>query len=594
MSYPTLEQYNEAFQYPQSSLSDPDLKRGTITTTGLGLPLALCGGFALTYTISTGQTKYAVRCFHKKSNALEKRYSAISAQLKSLNSPYFLDFEFQPQGVRVNGNTFPIVKMLWASGNTLGEFLERQYKNKIEINQLTASLRGLSTYLEGKHLAHGDVQPGNVMVFNGGRSIQMIDYDGMFVDDLRTIGSAELGHRNFQHPGRTGSDWNYRLDRFSFISLNVALRVLEQHPDLWNKTHSDGDAILFKANDFADPARSTIFNDLFGRPQCAGIAQNFAAICKSPFDQIPTLEDFLAGRNIPQVVISVSQTAAVAAIRYMSAFSVLDANDYARCFQYVGDRIELIGKIVEVKPNKARNGKPYIFINFGPWRGKIVKISIWSEGLAVLPNHPGKSWVGKWISVVGLLEPPYVSKKYNYTHLSISITQANQLHIITESEAKFRLAGSSTRATGLKTEGTNKMIIEGIRDYKRVPSHTSPTGQVSTSRNQAIINIMKGSRPTPIPAHKNNSTGYRSSKPIESPAKKSDNCFIATAVYGATAQETNQLRFWRDKRLMPTAFGRAFVSCYYVLSPYVASILERNKWSASIVRTALDWFILRL
>src|SRR5271167_235657 len=101
MSYPTLEQYNEALQHPNLALVDPALKRGTIATTGLGLPLALCGGFALTYTISTAGKKYAVRCFHKQSNRLEERYSAISKRLKSLSSPYFLDFEFQQQGVRV-------------------------------------------------------------------------------------------------------------------------------------------------------------------------------------------------------------------------------------------------------------------------------------------------------------------------------------------------------------------------------------------------------------------------------------------------------------------------------------------------------------
>jgi len=77
MTYPTLEQYNEAFQHPQLALADPDLKKGSIATTGLGLPLALCGGFALTYTVTTGGAKYAVRCFHKQSNALEKRYTQV-------------------------------------------------------------------------------------------------------------------------------------------------------------------------------------------------------------------------------------------------------------------------------------------------------------------------------------------------------------------------------------------------------------------------------------------------------------------------------------------------------------------------------------
>ena len=70
MSYPSLEQYNEAFQHPDFSLIDPALRKGSIATTGIGLPLALCGGFALTYTLTSGANKFAVRCFHKQSNAL--------------------------------------------------------------------------------------------------------------------------------------------------------------------------------------------------------------------------------------------------------------------------------------------------------------------------------------------------------------------------------------------------------------------------------------------------------------------------------------------------------------------------------------------
>jgi hypothetical protein len=77
---------------------------------------------------------------------------------------------------------------------------------------------------------------------------------------------------------------------------------------------------------------------------------------------------------------------------------------------------------VEVKQGKTRYGKPYVFINFGPWKGEIVKISIWSEGLAALAHHPDQSWVGRWTSIVGLMEPPYRSQRYKYSHLSISIT----------------------------------------------------------------------------------------------------------------------------------------------------------------------------
>ena len=88
----------------------------------------------------------------------------------------------------------------------------------------------LARFLESQQVAHGDVQPGNVMVGSGGRTIQLIDYDGMYVDELKPLGSAELGLRNFQHPQRSSTSWNSSLDRFSFILLNLALRALQLKP----------------------------------------------------------------------------------------------------------------------------------------------------------------------------------------------------------------------------------------------------------------------------------------------------------------------------------------------------------------------------
>jgi len=495
MSYPSLELYNEALQHLRLALVDPELKKGTVATTGLGLPLALCGGFALTYTVSTGSKRYAVRCFHRQSNALEQRYSAISNRLKGLRSPYFVDFEFQPEGVRVNGKSFPIVKMAWASGTTLGEFLEGRYRSKADLQQLGGSLSVLASFLEGQHIAHGDVQPGNLMVATGAHSIQLIDYDGMYVEDLKNIGSAELGHRNFQHPGRNARSWDSKLDRFSFIGLDLALRALEASPELWTKTQSDGEAVLFRANDFAEPGRSAIFGDLFARSQFAQDAKNFAAICKAPFTSIPTLEDFKARRNIPQVAITVSPIAPAAPARYLSAYPVLDATSYALGFRHVGDRVELVGKIVEVKQDTTRHGKPYVFINFGPWQGEIVKISVWSEGLAVVTQRPDQSWVGKWISVVGLMEPPYRSRKYKYSHLSITVTHANQIHFITESEAIFRLSGTMSRPSGSSPHSTNRELLDDIRGTATKPSRKGSSNRSApATQNQAILQGMKGSQ----------------------------------------------------------------------------------------------------
>lgn len=495
-------------QYPNLALTDSELKKGIVATTGLGLPLALCGGFALTYTVTANRKKYAVRCFHKQSNELEKRYFAISNRLKALHSSYFIDFEFQSDGIHVNSKVFPIVKMAWASGKTLGEFLSANYRNKAELQQLNNSFLNLGSYLENQRIAHGDIQTGNVMVSNGGRSVQLIDYDGMFVEEIKSLGSAELGQINFQHPQRTSTTWDYRLDRFSLISLNLAFRVLEENPELWDKTQSDEMAILFKANDFAEPSQSTIFQELFGRTQFAADAKNFAAICKSPFDKIPTLEDFLLRRNIPQTSISISTTIAPAMAGYRSAYPVLDARNYSLCEKSVGDRVELIGRIVDVKQGYTVKGGRYVFLNFGDWKGKIVKISIWPNVLETLTQVPNESWVGRWISVVGLMEPPYYNNSFGYTHLAISISQEHELHVITDADSKFRLGGTQTQMSGSTTLKGNKEVVENLKrsiqtaDQKMTSSSAwgIPTPQKNTSTKPALHTPATSSSPKLNPA----------------------------------------------------------------------------------------------
>jgi hypothetical protein len=588
MSYPSLEQYNEAFQHPKLSLVDPELKDGAITTTGLGLPLALCGGFALTYTVKANGKKFAVRCFHKKSIAIEQRYSAISRKIASLKSPYFLDFQFQPRGVKVAGQSYPIVKMAWASGTTLGEFMETNYRKSNELSKLSTSLQSLAKYLKDQNVAHGDIQPGNVMVASGGAGLQLIDYDGMYVEDLRSLGSAELGHRNFQHPKRSATTWDPSIDRFSFISIDLALRALQSSPGLWGTTRSDGDSILFKANDFADPGSSQVFRELFSKPSLAEDAKNFAAICKAPYEKIPTLEDFLAKKNIPQIAIAIaSATKPTETSKYLSAFPVLDASQYAECLAAVGEKVELIGKIVEVKEDKTRYGKSYIFINFGPWKGKIVKVSIWSEGLAALAKKPDKSWEGKWVSVTGLMEPPYTNKKYGYSHLSISITQGSQIHQISEKEAKFRLAGSTTRSAGGSSGSGNQRILEEMQGGAPRGGRSTapkPTAPQPVSPNAAILEDMKKTQSgTRTPVQSPKSTQYKN--------QKSDWCFIATSVYGSDAPETNSLRLWRDEVLLPKRSGRLFVKAYYLCSPYIAGVIRRSPRLKASVRLVLDRFV---
>lgn len=526
MSYPSFEKYNEAFQLHSKLLTDSELAKGNVKKTGLGVPLAISGGFALTYTIECGSKKYAVRCFHKESKSLEQRYLEISKKLKNLSSAFFLDFEFQPKGIIVDGNSYPIIKMAWAVGTTLGEFLDDNYDNKSYITNLSNALVKLSEYLEGNSVSHGDIQTGNLMISNSGSSIQLIDYDGMYIDSIASLGSAELGHINFQHPYRAKlNPYNSKLDRFSLILLWLACKALATDSTIWDKTKSDQDSVVFRSTDFTNPNASQTFALLSTYPALKEHVKNFAAICNvTKLESIPSLSDFITGLNIPNLsnvhIVSKNVSRAVVVNEYVSPYPVISAMDYNACLQQIGNQVEVIGKITDVTQNFTRYGKPYVFINFGDWKGNIFKITIWSEGLDTIIDKPDSSWIGKWVSIKGLMEAPYKSKKYKYSHISITVSKKGQYFIIDEIEAKKRLAykKQSSTVNNSSIRVSNKDILTQITgqsiSVKNSQSVSTNSTNTAKSSNQAILSKIYSTTSNTINTSSNNAINSSNRKPI--------------------------------------------------------------------------------
>ena len=126
MMYPQFIDFNEALQNPHTAFTDAELQKAQADTNPLGLPVALGGGFTYTYPMITPRRKVAVRCFHRQVPSAEQRYADISKKLGILASPHFVNFDYQPKGIKIRGSGYPIVRMDWVNGDTLGVFLERR------------------------------------------------------------------------------------------------------------------------------------------------------------------------------------------------------------------------------------------------------------------------------------------------------------------------------------------------------------------------------------------------------------------------------------------------------------------------------------
>jgi hypothetical protein len=62
-------------------------------------------------------------------------------------------------------------------------------------------------------------------------------------------------------------------------------------------------------------------------------------------------------------------------------------------------------------------------------------------------------------------------------------------------------------------------------------------------------------------------------------------CFIATAALGSSDHEViKELRLFRDTRLLKTFSGKVFIWCYYLISPFFASIIRKSKILRKLTR----------
>jgi cold shock CspA family protein len=71
-------------------------------------------------------------------------------------------------------------------------------------------------------------------------------------------------------------------------------------------------------------------------------------------------------------------------------------------------------------------------------------------------------------------------------------------------------------------------------------------------------------------------------------------CFVASAVYGESADEVVALRRFRDSTLRRTGAGRLCIRIYYKVSPAAARFVYRAPWVRGVVRKLLDCLVKRI
>src|SRR5262249_36188544 len=158
----------------------------------------------------------------------------------------------------------------------------------------------LAQRLRKAHIAHCDLQHGNVLLVPGSKAgsleVKLVDYDGMCVPSLDLLRPLELGHPSYQHPQRLREGtYGVETDRFAHLVSYTALRALAVGGQaLWDR-HDNGDNLLFKQSDLTFPGNSPVFADLdrLGDPQVRRLGSVLAQAASRPLDQVPLLEQLV-------------------------------------------------------------------------------------------------------------------------------------------------------------------------------------------------------------------------------------------------------------------------------------------------------------
>jgi hypothetical protein len=292
-AFPSGADYMEALQHPSSCFAnDPELAGGAPVLSPLGLPRAVSGNFASVFRIDCDNGRsYAVRCFTRWFDDQHERYQAISEHLATLDDPWLVGFDYVPEGVNVNGEWYPILKMPWLGAQPLLPYIETNLWDTAAMAYLAVRFAELVQHLRARGIAHGDLQHGNLLVAPGG-DLRLIDFDGMYVPALAGRGSNELGHRNYQHPGRRRDEFGPCLDHFASWVVYASLTALSIDPVLWGRLDGGDECLLFRSRDLREPESSEALEafDASGDDRLRFLASMLRRALAGPSGAVPPLD----------------------------------------------------------------------------------------------------------------------------------------------------------------------------------------------------------------------------------------------------------------------------------------------------------------
>ena len=263
MEYPSITEYRDAIQYPES-FDSKELQCLRPVMDG-SEPVMTSGNFAVVFKMQnpkTGET-FALKCFTQDQDGRAEAYSQIETELRYVDSPYFISLHYIDKGIWAGDydSAFPVLLMPWVDGEPLDRHIAALVKTDPKRLHLVAyKFSVMASWLVNQPFAHGDIKPDNILVRADGAMV-LVDYDGLFVPSMLGTPSREAGTPAFRHPNRPTMPFDERIDDFPLASINLSLYLIALKPGLLQK-YGAKDRLLFTEADYVNLAQCSVVNEI--------------------------------------------------------------------------------------------------------------------------------------------------------------------------------------------------------------------------------------------------------------------------------------------------------------------------------------------
>ena len=225
------------------------------------------GAYSIVFKIKFHNKELALRCWkcicYDDCVTLCRRMMCISNELREIQLPYFMDFNFYERGIVTSKGIYPIMLMDWTNDLNLKQYISENLSNPEKLYMLANNFTMMAADLHTFQISHGDLQHGNILVNDAGKLI-LVDYDSMYVPALEGFSDDIKGLDGYQHPARRNNPkLTPKADYFSELIIYASLIALAKMPQLWEELGiEDTETLLFSAEDIESKGTSSVFQIL--------------------------------------------------------------------------------------------------------------------------------------------------------------------------------------------------------------------------------------------------------------------------------------------------------------------------------------------